>query len=58
MNGLEVRAEGRHGAVLWIYSCSSLMSNRRLNANISLGRLLIVSDIKIRREVGEADELF
>jgi hypothetical protein len=58
VNGLEVRAEGHHAGVLWICCCSSLMSNRRLNTNISFGRLLIVGDIKIRREVGEADELF
>ena len=55
MNGLEVRAEGHHGAVLWILLFAI---DDQSQANILLGRLLIVSAIKIRREVGEADELF
>jgi len=58
VNGLEVRAEGYHAGVLWICCCSSLISSRRLNTNVSFGRLLIVCTIKICREVGEAEELF
>ena len=44
--------------VLWIRCCLSLMSNRRLNTNISFGKLLIINAIIIRREVGELEELF
>jgi hypothetical protein len=33
------------------------MSNRRLNTNISFGKLLIINATIIRREVGEAEEL-
>jgi hypothetical protein len=57
VNGLEVGAGGHDAGVLRICCCSPLTSNRRLNANISFGRLLIVSAIKIRRELGEAEEL-
>ena len=58
MNRLEVGAGGHHAGVLRICCCSLLRSNRRLNTNISFGRLLIVTAIKIRRELGEAEELF
>jgi hypothetical protein len=58
LNAVEVGVGGHHAGVLWICCCSSLMSNRRLNTNISFGRLRVIDAIIIRREVGEAEELF
>jgi hypothetical protein len=58
LNAVEVRAGSHHAGVLWICCCLSLMSNRRLNTNISFGKLLIINAIIIRREDGEAEELF